>query len=76
MDRSTALTIGIVTGLAVGIPIGMISADWDYDGFTNTVDKCPYDPETFNGVDDLDGCPDSNPNIELSGTNSDDMTVP
>ena len=75
MNRSTALTIGVVTGLAVGIPLGMISADWDSDGFTNTADECPYYPETFNGIDDLDGCPDSNIH-KTNGLNNNDMSMP
>ena len=33
-------------------------ADRDGDGIPDAVDKCPDEPETFNGVDDDDGCPD------------------
>ncbi len=32
--------------------------DTDGDGFTDQVDVCPTEPETVNGVDDADGCPD------------------
>lgn len=32
--------------------------DWDYDGIVNRRDECPWKPETINGVDDTDGCPD------------------
>lgn len=33
-------------------------ADRDGDGILDAVDRCPDQPETFNGVDDGDGCPD------------------
>lgn len=33
--------------------------DKDGDGIPDNVDKCPNDPETVNGVDDDDGCPDT-----------------
>jgi outer membrane protein OmpA-like peptidoglycan-associated protein len=32
--------------------------DSDGDGYVDTDDECPDKPETYNGVDDLDGCPD------------------
>ena len=32
--------------------------DKDGDGILDTVDKCPTDPETYNGYEDQDGCPD------------------
>jgi outer membrane protein OmpA-like peptidoglycan-associated protein len=32
--------------------------DKDKDGILDHVDKCPTEPETMNGVDDQDGCPD------------------
>jgi len=28
------------------------------------VDSCPHSPETFNGFEDTDGCPDSVPSID------------
>lgn len=39
-------------------PNGCPSSDPDGDGITETDDRCPDRAETFNGVDDLDGCPD------------------
>lgn len=33
--------------------------DRDGDGIPNAVDVCPDQPETFNGVFDSDGCPDT-----------------
>jgi OOP family OmpA-OmpF porin len=32
--------------------------DSDGDGIADNLDKCPKDPEDFDGVDDGDGCPD------------------
>jgi outer membrane protein OmpA-like peptidoglycan-associated protein len=32
--------------------------DRDKDGVPDDLDKCPDEPETLNGVDDEDGCPD------------------
>jgi outer membrane protein OmpA-like peptidoglycan-associated protein len=32
--------------------------DKDGDGIPDNVDKCPNDPETYNGFQDEDGCPD------------------
>ena len=32
--------------------------DLDQDGFTDDDDKCPKQPETFNDIDDTDGCPE------------------
>ena len=33
--------------------------DTDGDGIFNSVDACPTVPETFNGWEDVDGCPDN-----------------
>jgi len=32
--------------------------DKDGDGIPDSIDKCPTDPEVYNGVEDEDGCPD------------------
>jgi OOP family OmpA-OmpF porin len=40
-----------------GCPLG----DTDGDGIFDDVDRCPKDPETKNGFDDKDGCPDEVP---------------
>jgi outer membrane protein OmpA-like peptidoglycan-associated protein len=46
-----------VTGVAPdGCP-----ADSDGDGFIDSQDKCPNEPETKNGFEDDDGCPDEIP---------------
>ncbi len=34
------------------------AADRDGDDIPDSIDKCPDDPETFNGMQDEDGCPD------------------
>jgi hypothetical protein len=34
-------------------------SDRDHDGIPDADDKCPDEPETVNGVDDDDGCPDA-----------------
>ncbi|TNE44125.1 MAG: hypothetical protein EP343_30705 [Deltaproteobacteria bacterium] len=34
------------------------NADNDGDGIPNAVDKCPNEPEDFDGFEDHDGCPD------------------
>jgi len=35
-----------------------IGPDLDADGITDDLDLCPDQPEDYNGIDDLDGCPD------------------
>jgi len=35
--------------------------DSDGDGINDPVDQCPNEPETFNGFEDSDGCPDIRP---------------
>jgi hypothetical protein len=37
---------------------GCPNPDHDGDTFDDDVDKCPTDPEVFNGIKDDDGCPD------------------
>ena len=34
------------------------SADYDGDGINDSADRCPTRPETTNGFQDSDGCPD------------------
>lgn len=48
-----------------GCPIRL---DTDGDGIYDDVDKCVEEPETFNGFEDEDGCPDSDPDalVELT----------
>ena len=35
------------------------TADSDGDNIPDYLDSCPNQPETFNGVFDVDGCPDT-----------------
>jgi hypothetical protein len=35
-----------------------IAKDFDKDGIFDHDDSCPFNPETYNNFDDLDGCPD------------------
>ena len=40
--------------------------DTDKDGYPDITDSCPLEPETFNGFEDLDGCPDTGAVITCS----------
>ncbi len=40
-------------------------ADRDRDGIIDPVDKCPDEPETINGKDDEDGCPDEGKGVTV-----------
>jgi hypothetical protein len=42
-------------------PASAAARDDDGDKLTNDVDRCPDKPETFNGFEDSDGCPDKKP---------------
>jgi len=42
-------------------PDGCPVRDKDGDGIPDNVDKCPNEPETKNGFEDADGCPDKIP---------------
>jgi len=47
---------------ATGYDPGSVEeVDPDHDGFHNAVDACDLQPETFNGFQDDDGCPDVAP---------------
>ena len=39
-------------------------SDTDSDGIPDSSDSCPTDPETFNGFEDSDGCPDTVPSTD------------
>ncbi|EPA05570.1 hypothetical protein BG20_I0432 [Candidatus Nitrosarchaeum limnium BG20] len=38
-------------------------SDTDNDGIPDSSDSCPNDPETINGFQDSDGCPDVVPPV-------------
>jgi OOP family OmpA-OmpF porin len=42
-------------------PDGCAIKDTDGDGIDDALDKCPKEPETRNGFEDADGCPDQMP---------------
>ena len=49
--------------------------DSDGDGINDDVDRCHLDPETYNGYQDSDGCPDTLPSSPTR-TQSDNLIVP
>ncbi|MEF8777400.1 MAG: thrombospondin type 3 repeat-containing protein [Natronomonas sp.] len=40
------------------VPERQASNDYDGDGISDSTDQCPTRPETENGFQDSDGCPD------------------
>jgi outer membrane protein OmpA-like peptidoglycan-associated protein len=50
-------------------PDGCPTRDKDGDGIPDAKDKCPDQPETINGYQDEDGCPDSIPDTDGDGIN-------
>jgi OOP family OmpA-OmpF porin len=42
-------------------PVPPPDADRDGDGIPDRLDQCPDEPETVNGIDDGDGCPEQDP---------------
>ncbi len=45
----------LITRPTTGLP------DLDGDGIPDSIDQCDFSPETFNGFQDADGCPDPDP---------------
>jgi outer membrane protein OmpA-like peptidoglycan-associated protein len=45
----------------------VVNKDRDGDGIEDSVDACPEQPETKNGVKDQDGCPDELPTVMVMG---------
>jgi outer membrane protein OmpA-like peptidoglycan-associated protein len=43
---------------AVAVVDAGVTDDADFDGVTDVADRCPFEPETKNGVRDFDGCPE------------------
>jgi outer membrane protein OmpA-like peptidoglycan-associated protein len=48
-------------------PDGCPAKDSDGDGLNDSADKCPKEPETVNGHEDTDGCPDDEPDADEDG---------
>jgi hypothetical protein len=42
--------------------------DTDGDGISDSKDACPTIPETINGIDDADGCPEYDVLFSFPGT--------
>lgn len=61
-DVSGQLVTPVATGLLLAETTRTTnptaSADTDHDGIPDSQDKCPNEPETYNGTEDSDGCPD------------------
>lgn len=62
VDDKCPLEAGIKT--EAGCPV----KDRDKDGIPDNLDKCPDRPETFNGIDDEDGCPDKKSLVVITET--------
>jgi len=59
---------------AVGLPSKGGQRDSDSDGIADRQDRCPDDPEDFDGFQDADGCPD--PDNDHDGIPDDDDECP
>ena len=60
-DVSGQLVQPVVTGLVLAEKAQapqLPDRDSDGDRIPDRDDKCPFEPETYNGIDDSDGCPD------------------
>ncbi|MFB5627358.1 MAG: hypothetical protein ACE5R5_04085, partial [Nitrosarchaeum sp.] len=49
--------------------------DTDGDGISDSIDQCPTQPETVNGFEDLDGCPDLVSIDESNSKSKDDNSI-
>jgi OmpA-OmpF porin, OOP family len=69
LQRNSFFTAGVGVGLNnsygapdfrgfLGITFEPLIGDRDGDGYKDNDDKCPDDPEDFDGFEDEDGCPD------------------
>ncbi len=86
LARNSFLSLGGGTGLLpskggnpdaramIGIVFEPNIGDRDGDGFKDDVDKCPDDPEDFDGFEDEDGCPE--PDNDRDGILDEDDECP
>ncbi len=86
LARNSFLSLGAGTGLQpkkganpdframIGIVFEPNIGDRDGDGLKDDVDKCPDDPEDFDGFEDEDGCPD--PDNDRDGILDEDDKCP
>jgi len=56
------------------IAVACAEPDRDHDGIPDAQDRCPDQPETVNGVNDDDGCPDSG-GLTVAKLDGDRLTV-
>jgi hypothetical protein len=59
---------------AASVATACAAPDSDRDGIPDADDKCPTEPETINGVDDDDGCPDTG-GLEVVRLTGDRLTI-
>jgi len=53
-----------IIALDIATPCIVADVDTDGDGINDDVDQCKNEPETINGHEDTDGCPDTIPQVE------------
>ena len=57
-DATGHFVHAVATGVVGSESAAPPAADRDHDGIPDELDKCPEQPETYNGYEDDDGCPD------------------
>ena len=78
LKRGATVTFGASTGLVAGygvpdfrllasVVLGSRVQDRDGDGIEDRIDRCPDVPEDKDGIDDLDGCPEIEPDGDRDG---------
>lgn len=60
-----AATFRVFLGGGLGAPVQIVPLDSDGDGLVDREDACPRSPETPNGLEDEDGCPDAWPTLSV-----------
>jgi hypothetical protein len=66
--------VGVIAGYGVptfrvfvGVRWSPTSHDADHDGISDSKDKCPNVAEDMDGIDDMDGCPEEDPDGDQDG---------
>jgi hypothetical protein len=60
------LLLALLAGPGHAVPGAGAAADGDGDGVPDSADSCPSLPEDPDGVDDLDGCPDTDVSVSAA----------